>query len=264
MNRRFFLGSTLAIAGAFSISPNILAQVTNINDAINKAGRQRMLSQRLAKAYLQLGQAIDVDHSKRILDTSLSLFDRQLVELRAFAPTADNKLTLTEMEKSWSNYKQLLTGKAPNQQDARNIMSVNEEVLALAQTATEQLEKFSGNASGKLVNISGRQRMLSQRMAKFYQALQWGVAPADAATKLEQSRNDFVKGMQILDTAHSNTSRIRDELTLASQQWSFFDSALRQNGDATNRTLYAATVATTSERILEVMDDITGLYQQLS
>ena len=264
MNRRFFLGSTIALAGAFSVSSTILAQVTNINDAINKAGRQRMLSQRLAKAYLQLGQTIDVEHSKRILDISVTLFDRQLAELRTFASTADNKLTLTEMEKSWSNYKQLLTGKAPNQQDARNIMSVNEEVLALAQTATEQLEKFSGNTSGKLVNISGRQRMLSQRMAKFYQALQWGVAPADAATKLEQSRNDFIKGMQVLDTAHSNTSRIRDELTLASQQWSFFDSALRQNGDATNRTLYAATVATTSERILEVMDDITGLYQQLS
>ncbi|MCL4695793.1 MAG: type IV pili methyl-accepting chemotaxis transducer N-terminal domain-containing protein, partial [Burkholderiaceae bacterium] len=28
------------------------AQVRDINDAINKAGRQRMLSQRLAKAYV--------------------------------------------------------------------------------------------------------------------------------------------------------------------------------------------------------------------
>ena len=34
------------------------AQVTDINSAINKAGRERMLSQRMAKAYFQLGQGI--------------------------------------------------------------------------------------------------------------------------------------------------------------------------------------------------------------
>ncbi|HEY8026029.1 MAG TPA: hypothetical protein VIF60_15790, partial [Burkholderiaceae bacterium] len=67
-----------------------------------------------------------------------------------------------------------------------------------------------------------------------------------------------------LENAPGNTSKIRDELTLAKQQWYFFDSALRQSVDSTNRARYANDVATTSERILEVMDELTGLYQQLS
>lgn len=264
MHRRHFLGRAIMMTGGLGLLSFAWAQVANINDAINKSGRQRMLSQRLAKAYLQLGQGIDVERSKKILDASLSLFDRQLAELRAFAPTAENKLTLGEMEKAWLGYKQVLAGKAPNQQDARSIMVINEEILAMAQAATVQLEKFSGSSSGQLVNISGRQRMLSQRMAKFYQALQWGVAPADAAARLEQARKEFIAGMQTLNSAPGDTTKIHDELTLAQQQWLFFDNALRQSGDAKSRQQNATNVATTSERILEVMDEVTGLYQQLA
>lgn len=263
MNRRRFLGRTAGVVGGLGLLSFAVAQAININDAINKAGRQRMLSQRLAKAYLQVGQAVDVEHSQKILDTSLSLFDRQLVELRAFAPTDDNKTLLGEMEKSWSSYKQVLVGKTPNQQDARNIMVINEEILAMAQSATAQLEKYSGSSSGKLVNVSGRQRMLSQRMAKFYQAMQWGVAPPGASLKLELARKEFVEGMQILNNAPENSAKIRDRLALAQQQWAFFDSALHQSGTFQNRQ-NAVNVATTSERILEVMDSITGFYQQLA
>jgi len=36
-----------------------LAQISDINSAINKAGRQRMLSQRMAKAYFQIGLQIE-------------------------------------------------------------------------------------------------------------------------------------------------------------------------------------------------------------
>ena len=52
------------------------AQISDINVAINKAGRQRMLSQRMAKAYFQIGQQIDVDRSRKVLDQSVALFDR--------------------------------------------------------------------------------------------------------------------------------------------------------------------------------------------
>ena len=119
VHRRGFLGRSVLLAGGWSLFSNTWAQVLNINDAINKSGRQRMLSQRLAKAYMQLGQAIDVERSRKILDLSLSLFEKQLAELRAFAPSADNKLVLAEMEKAWQGYKQVLLGKLPNQQDAR-------------------------------------------------------------------------------------------------------------------------------------------------
>ena len=66
LNRRIFCGAALtAAAGAF-------AQVASMGDAINKAGRQRMLSQRMGKAWLSLGQGIQTESARRVLDQSMA------------------------------------------------------------------------------------------------------------------------------------------------------------------------------------------------
>lgn len=224
-----------------------------------------MLSQRLAKCYLQIGQSIDTERSKKALDISMALFDRQLVELKAFAPTQDNKTVLAHLEKIWIGYKDVLVGKEPNRQDAKLILKINEDVLSLAQESTVQLEKFSGTASSKIVNIAGRQRMLSQRMAKFYQAINWGVASPDAMTKLLAARKEFIAALVVLEAFPNNTSTIKSELELDRQQWLFFDNALSNSVGGAGRKMQLATnVATTSERILEVMDRVTNLYARLS
>jgi len=68
-----FFGLLLALVLSV-LGGEALAQITDLNSAINKAGRQRMLSQRMAKAYFQIGQQVEVDRSKKILDASVSLF----------------------------------------------------------------------------------------------------------------------------------------------------------------------------------------------
>lgn len=264
MKRRQFIGiGAVAATGLLGVSFPVVAQVVNMNDAINKSGRQRMLSQRLAKSYLQIGQGIDPERSRKVLDNSLALFDRQLVELKAFAPAPENKAVLQELGTTWLRYKEALVGRAPNQQDAKSILVISEEVLAMAQTATVQLEKLSGTAGGRLVNIAGRQRMLSQRMAKFYQALNWGVATADAKEKLLGARKEFVSALAELTASPKNTPEIKQELDLAQQQWIFFDSALNGGASGTNKMQQATNVATTSERILEAMDRVTGMYEKI-
>ena len=71
MKRRVFIASA-AIAG-LGAGLHVNAQVADLNDAINKAGRQRMLSQRESKAYL--AQALQIDperasvvYGKRVCD----------------------------------------------------------------------------------------------------------------------------------------------------------------------------------------------------
>lgn len=264
MHRRRFLHVTVAAGSClFGIAP-ALPQVTHFYDAINKSGRQRMLSQRMAKGYLQIGQGIDVVRSKKLFADSIVLFERQLAELQAFAPTADNRAVLSDMRQTWVRYKETLTANEPNSRDAPAVMSLSDDMLALAQTATVQLEALSGTTTGHLVNISGRQRMLSQRMAKFYQAINWGVAPPDALTKLAAARDEFLKAMAELASSPSNTQAIDAELVLAQQQWLFFDQALRSRiVDLRDKMRFATNVATTSERILETMNRITGMYEQL-
>jgi nitrate/nitrite-specific signal transduction histidine kinase len=264
MQRRIFLLSAVGAATGVSLVAPVRAQVASINDAINKAGRQRMLSQRLAKAYLQIGQGIDVERSRRVLDASLALFDRQLVELKAFPPAREIRNVLLDQEKAWAGYKELLVGANPSAEGARKVLAASEEVLVLAHDATVRLEKISASVTGRLVNIAGRQRMLSQRMAKFYQAIGWHVAPPIGPAELETARKEFVTALAELAASPRNTQDIKQDLELVQVQWTFFDSALKNAPSAATKTQVATHVATTSERILEVMDRVTGLYDKLA
>jgi nitrate/nitrite-specific signal transduction histidine kinase len=237
------------------------AQIADINSAINKAGRQRMLSQRIAKAYFQLGQNVDPERSQRVLDSSIALFDRQLVELKNFAPTPEIKNTYLELQQSWLSYKDVLVGAPPSKSGGKTVLALSEDVLRLAHQGTVQLEKHSGTTTGRLVNIAGRQRMLSQRMAKFYQGIGWGVSDNSAAAELDKARKEFVAAHDELKKAARDQKALRDALDVVGRQWIFFEAALNQKGG--DRRYYAADVAVASELILQEMEGAVGLFEKL-
>lgn len=239
------------------------AQVADLNDAINKAGRQRMLSQRMAKAWLSIGLGIEAGRAQRILGDSMALFDRQFVELKAYAPNKAIRDTYAALEPVWSDYKTALVGQQPGRPAAATLIELDGRVLKLAHQGTVQLEEHSGKTLGRLVNIAGRERMLSQRMAKFYLVQAWGVTLPQANKELDTARAEFVHALKTLRDAPEATPAIRQELDLAEQQWTFFDNALRRLGDGGPAAQRAADVFSTSENILQVMDRVTGLYARV-
>jgi hypothetical protein len=261
MQRRQMIGAAGA-AAVVAIGGTARAQVIDLNDAINKAGRQRMLSQRMGKAYLALVEDVEALLAQQVLDRSMALFDRQLVELKSFARAGDLRATYVALEGAWSDYKAALIGSAPSKTGAPVVLAGAARVLALAHKGTLQYEALSNKPVGKLVNIAGRQRMLSQRMAKSYLA---AVLPVDAPASRQDiaaARQEFVAALEVLRNAPEANSKIREQLALGDAQWMLFDHALRKTAP-TGTIKPLSDVFVASENLLEVMDRVTGLYAEL-
>jgi hypothetical protein len=256
INRRIFVA--LAASSALAAP----AQVSDLSDAINKAGRQRMLSQRMAKAYLCLGQQVQVAAATKALDQSMALFDRQLVELKAYAPAGAVRDNYLQLDSEWSAYKAVLVGAAPSAVNAGKLLSQDGKVLDLSNKGTVQLEQLSGKPLGKLVNLAGRQRMLSQRMAKYYMAMAWNVDSAASEAELNRARTEFLAAMETLRHAPEATPAIKQELELADAQWVFFDMALKTRPNTVGKG--AGEVFTSSENLLQVMDKVTSLFARIN
>ena len=106
------------------------------------------------------------------------------------------------------------------------------------------------------MNTAGRQRALSQRLAKNYFLLAANLEGKGTREEMKSDADAFRQAMAQLAAAPLSTPAIRNELALGEAQWVFFDAALQRKPD--ERAL--ETVGTTSERLLEVMDRLTGLY----
>lgn len=254
LNRRIFI----ALAASSTLVSQARAQITDMSDAINKAGRQRMLSQRMAKAYFAMGQQVQVAAANRVMEQSMALFDRQLVELKAYAPAGAVRDTYVQLESEWSAYKALLIGAEPSEANAVKLLVLDAKVLELSNRGTGQLEQLSGKPFGKLVNIAGRQRMLSQRLAKYYLSAAWNVESAASGIEMTKARTEFVSAMDILRKAPETGPEVKQELQLADGQWLFLDMALKARPSSAGKG--ASDVFVTSENLLQVMDKITYLY----
>jgi nitrate/nitrite-specific signal transduction histidine kinase len=264
MNANLLNRRTLIAAAVGLPLLSVHAQVNDLGDAINKAGRQRMLSQRMGKAWLALVHGIEKSTAQAALDKSMALFDRQLVELKSYASSADIRDTYAKLETSWSGYKTTLVGSLPSRENATSMLQLNAGVLALAHQGTVQFEAVQGKPSGKLVNIAGRQRMLSQRMAMYFLAARLPVDAATATSEIDKARTEFTTAMAVLHKAPETTPMIEDDLKVADVQWMFFESALKKVALTESSTPKALVdVFQASENLLVVMDRVTGLYASL-
>jgi Type IV pili methyl-accepting chemotaxis transducer N-term len=234
------------------------AQISDIANAVNKAGRQRALSQRLTKAYAMVGVGVERELGQRIIAETVAAFDRNLVELRAYAPTAEIRATYDGLEAVWQRTKLLALGAVPSVDGANKLVALDAQLLQIAHTGTLQLQQQESRVQTPLVNLAGRQRMLSQRIAKYQFCRQWGVSEREASAETAKAKSEFVAAMATL-AAQAKTPNQRSALDSAANQWVFFDSALSSaagNAGAQSR------LARASEPILVAFDDVTLAFER--
>jgi hypothetical protein len=100
--------------------------------------------------------------------------------------------------------------------------------------------------------------MLSQRLAMFYMLRQWGAEDAKGAEAVAAALADYGLALDQLETFAGNTPETLELIAGMRSGFSLLQRALAQDKDN-----LSFLVATTSERMLEGADRLTGLYAGL-
>lgn len=259
MTRRRFLLPLIGVLSAVAMFSVGAAEAhagdgIDVAAALNKAGRQRMLSQRATKAWLMIGQGIAPERGTAILTSSLSLFETQLAELKGFAPNDEARQALGQLERDWQTCKAALAA-VPRLENAAALYEANETVQATAHRLTLAYEKSAPQPAYRLVNIAGRQRMLSQRLAKMYLFRTWGVHAQAAEMELNMTRAEFASGMYQLSVSLYTTPEIKAALAELNREWEPYQQAL-------TAARAAAPIMDMSERVLAAAERLVGLYEK--
>lgn len=192
---------------------------------INGAGRQRALSQRMAKSWLMLEQGLLARQSRLILRQSVNLFDSRLKELEAQTAGTENQATCAELARLWPSYRKLLEV-TPNPGDAHKLFAINEEVLNVADLLARGFAESEGTPKGQLVNLAGRGRMLSQRAAKHFMFHQMGIKVANCRSRLDEANTEFSATLGRLQATVKDAPGLGAKLESSFNLWKLFRAAM--------------------------------------
>lgn len=256
---------------------------------INLSGRQRMLSQRMAKAVCFAAIGVETQTHLGMLANAHKLFQRTLDGLsrgdveQGMLPEANAEIlaNLDEVAALWSDYRAvneaIIASGAVSRDQLQTVASVNLPVLKQMHKTVGIIEKVYGS-SGEVhpalalaLNVSGRQRMLSQKASKEFCLISGGVdvaanraALSDTVSLFTSSLSGLINGNAADGLAPAPTREIQAQLEKVEGMWTPLREVLLRaaNGGAPSAADIEK-VSTENNPLLVEMNKAVFMYNSL-
>lgn len=177
---------------------------------INVAGRQRMLTQRIAASacFARLGiekkvQSDTLQSARTLFEKSLNALSAGNSELGIFAEQDPKVLGELESVRSlWAQFGELIDGSSNGDRNAtEQLITASLPILGQSNRVVKALVASRGAGGtmspelARTVDVAGRQRMLSQKIAKASCAALSGIFPKKSREELELAVMEFETAM---------------------------------------------------------------------
>jgi nitrate/nitrite-specific signal transduction histidine kinase len=233
-----------ALAGNGSARADSKVSEKQFAAAINLAGRQRMLTQKMTKEFLLTALKVDEGENKKNCDTTARLFAESLDRLLQGdaelnipgPPTPEINEQLKKVKALWDAFSPKLAAASSGNISRDALVAVAQLNVPLLEEMNKAVvlyesESAKGGAKGlgAVVNIAGRQRMLSQKIAKEILLIALGVDP-DAnrrslqATKdlFQQSLAGLIQGNEQMSLSAPKTPTLLAQMKKVESLWNDF------------------------------------------
>ena len=166
---RLTTGRSIVIAFLFFIGTGSAAavEISNMDAAVNVAGRQRMLSYRIVKDYLMVSMENRYKNPKEDLEKSIALFEASQTALKGYKEDKELQALLAETDKVFEKEKRMVSSSFDKAKEESYLAQAN-ALKAAAHKVVLRLEKLSGKKGAVVIDEAGRLRAVSQKINLLY------------------------------------------------------------------------------------------------
>lgn len=282
-----------ALALSINIPIGAQAQSLNADEAktrLNIAGRQRMLIQRVVKSACFSSLGIErmmyrsaMADSQNLFVASLNALQNGDTELGLSQEVSATLLeSLAEISTDWSSLSTLadsaISPEGISTDALANLDVVGLDLLAGANTVVQDVLQVYGEQLDDLplvlsisIDVAGRQRMLSQKMAKEFCLIDAGVAPLENQSNLAESISIFTATLAGLQNGlpgmviPAPNYDIRQKLREVASLWMPIEGVLQAVADGGEITdSDRAAVVNNMDAVLKAMNEAVEMYEYIN
>ncbi|MFT5698125.1 MAG: hypothetical protein ACI8ZB_000979 [Desulforhopalus sp.] len=291
----FSINYLLSLIVLFAIPINCVANqgptAAEYGVVLNLAGKQRMLSQKMSKEVLLIARQANVEKNLQNLEATAQLFDDTLAgllngdkELR-LPPTVNFqiKMQLGKVQLLWARFyppiKEIIDNKTVEDLQAWTIAEKNLHLLKEMDACVKMYEIDAVKAGLKsnpdlavALNLSGKQRMLSQKMSKEYLLIAYGHKAKDNQENLKQTYTLFertlvglINGDEGLQLKKTTNKVIVNQLSAVKGLWELFKPIVVAGAVDGTSSITDAKITELAEAnliLLKEMNKAVGMYEK--